>query len=205
MSSQWARAKTKVSARVIAHLLSGCSDTLLTCKKAESELLVNKKDKTNSANVHQVQNVTHAAASPATLKLQLVTFGNQGSCSMRLLRKQLGCPLPSLFFAPAFIRTWALTSGARTYCDWRNYYFYAALRNWILRALTCSKTHEIWQTTQSCDHFNIFHWLRKWAGPNGLLGPPELQPWCPLSRTWWKIGGHMYHTQIYKKSRDTIG
>ncbi len=34
-----------------------------------------------------------------TKKVRWATFGNQASCSMRLIRKQLGCILPSLFFS----------------------------------------------------------------------------------------------------------
>ncbi len=43
----------------------------------------------------------HFNMSANRLKLGLATSGNQASCSMRPLRKQLCCTLSSLFFAPA--------------------------------------------------------------------------------------------------------
>ncbi len=45
----------------------------------------------------------------------------------------------------------------------------------------------------------VFHRYHNLAGPNGSLASPKLQPQGSLSCAWMKIGGHMYHTQIYKK------
>ncbi len=36
----------------------------------------------------------------------------------------------------------------------------------------------------------VFHWFRKWAGPNGSLAPPKLQAQGSLSCTCMTVGGH---------------
>ncbi len=46
----------------------------------------------------------------------------------------------------------------------------------------------------------MFYCFRKWAGPNGSLAPPKLQPWGPLSRTdenWWT---DVWHPDLQKVS-----